>query len=201
TQTTFPTSIQKGAGYRMSFACSGSTIFYAGGDGTSDNTVFNRVGTMNADGTITWGTPYETSAVLGGAVWAPDAAIDSNGNPWMAVRVGSSGSFSVNVYECTAPPSCGWSLSTSLSEGSNIVTVDIVALTAGKMALVIFGSSAGSVGPVTIETFSGSAWSSSSQTAASYLSGLAYLMAGLAVIKDTTEVAVASASSTGSNMY
>jgi RHS repeat-associated protein len=96
-----------GAG-TFSIYCAGATVYYAIASGPG--TVSDGGGTMNPDGTITWGGRGSFATKHAGATGDPTTVVDHSGVWWVAVTTSDSGWRYIEVWRvyCAIPSSCFW---------------------------------------------------------------------------------------------
>lgn len=168
-----------------SFFVSGTTVYMA--CNSSTDTFYVDTGTLGS-GTITWGT--ESAAITkiktstGASYPVISTTLDSNGKWWVVTESYDGTDWYAETWSCSSSclTSTNWSNSNVVSMGTSSDWPVIVALTSGKVA-VVWGD-----GALTVETFSGSAWSSAvGTTATDYISAYGSCVA----IGDTIECALA----------
>jgi hypothetical protein len=176
--TTISTSGTKADG-GLGLVCSGNSV-YTATSGASGGGWYYNSGTLNSDGTISWGT--EINLRLGGQYGQytfdnrgeTTMVVDTSGRIWVSLY--ASGNYDqVVVWKC--PSSCGTSSSWQPKVFvSGAMCDQLVALTAGKLALLYRPTKIGSVtqtcstqtgGALSIQTYDGgTSWSSASTTPA-----------------------------------
>lgn len=169
TKHTFSTSGSSYAG-GAAFAYSGTNVYRVVVKASSC-TVYYDTGTLNNDGTVTWGTEanfavsgtycntsYQTPATQG-------VIIDAAGNWWLSLLTGISLHNYVQAYECTNPASCAWSLSKSIDVGgSTYPATQVVSLGSGSEVSLNYWAGA----KITNVQYSGSSWGTAYATSNSY---------------------------------
>ena len=184
--STETTLLAQGVPYRAALYCSGSTIYYVDPECDSGGGVYYGWGTLGADGAITWevGSSFSTPY---GLLRGFSTVLDSAGGWWVSFG-DYSGPYGadVEVWHCANPSSCSWSQSAELAALDYGYTPysDLVALTAGKMAVVLVDGS-NAIGNLWGYTYSGSSWSSYATTPGEYEQYAGSCVA----IGDTTECA------------
>lgn len=167
-----------GAHGYFAFYCKGITVYYATEAMFSASIYYNK-GTLNSDGTITWGTEGSFSTT-GGTIRGISTTLDTSGHWWVAF--GST--VGVEVWQCASPSSCTWSQSTSFTvSGSYVPYAKITNLTSGRLSLV-YNSGSNTVSSLTLKTYNGSVWSSAVTTTGTSF-GLS--QGSCVAIADTTE--------------
>jgi RHS repeat-associated protein len=173
--TSIPTSGGVGAG-GLGVACSGSAVYRATPSASSAYGWWFDSGTLNSNGTISWGTEvqisptgnYQPKSGNGG----PTVALDTSGRVWAGVITSSS---DLQIWGCSS--SCGvassWADSYN-SSGGTVPCAQLLPLTSARLAVVYQargscggggggggGGGSGGTGNIYIQTYDGnSTWSS-----------------------------------------
>lgn len=178
TKTTITTSGTKAVAYN-GWWCQGSTLYYVVGDNSGAKKAYYDSGTMNLDGTVTFGAEQSLTTKNGGTnVFFPSIAPDTLGNIWIGVTTrNGSLAYSYEIWECGGG-SC--SFSTKAATASNFQeNTYMIPLTAGKMAF-IHGPDQG---PDKVRGWAGASWSADVSESAT---GIGY-DGGASAIGDTVE--------------
>lgn len=201
-----------------SFACSGTTIYYAipASNNADSRIVYYRYGTLNSDGTIAWSLPESSMNLAYNAYYGSSVTIDSEGDLWMAASSCSpSGTpscaagltFYLEVWECTNPSNCSWS---SVgwpipSDNAGQFWPDILSIGNGQVAVIYATPNINSAtGKLAVRAYLGNnAWTGLSQAGEACTSigcGMYpnYGM-GVATIGSTVEIATAALGSPSGN--
>ena len=158
-------------GNAWSFSLKDPYIYYvqAANAGGSNNNIYYRRGTINADGTITWGTERVAYGPTGQTMFTPTVCVDSSNYPWIGFCYDASGTYYPYVIKSSTNDGT-WVLQTgfpySLQIGVTTAAfwVEVIPLTSGRVACVYVNTGASQT--IRIQTWTGSAWQAQKTTTA-----------------------------------
>jgi hypothetical protein len=156
-----PTSIPTSGGLLaggMGMACSGSTVYRGVVSGPSGYGWWFDSGTLNTDGTISWGNEVQVSPTgqytLNNMVGGPSVSVDSKGGIWVGVV--SHSRTGLQIWDC--PATCGTvtSWTDAYSPSGQALCGQVLPLKSGKLATVYeTGGKCNGGGGVDIQVFDG----------------------------------------------
>jgi Neuraminidase (sialidase) len=185
-------------GYFFTVAQQGDNLYFV--YATSENSavvstaLFTfRSGTMKSDGSISWTGPGQSVPTTGSGATLPTVAVDSSGNPWVAVETAGPNSRHVEVYTTTITTNAGgnWSKVLDIGGLADFPKPILLPLTTGKMALEILeqvanGTSNGREIVVYTSGDGGKTWSSPVTSSATNLLTLSAVSVGDTVYSVTS---------------
>lgn len=160
--------------------CANSKLYYAFANGGT--TVTEDRGTLSSGGTVTWDYAARSFTPAELQPSDPAVALDSSGNEFIAIDSVHGGKPAVKgnhieVWECANAASttgtCTWSSTQDLLVNADSAGIDslypaLVSVGSAELGLVYNTAAGTASGPVGIQTWSGSAWSTEVTTTSSY---------------------------------
>ena len=188
---TVTSSRSSNVGYTFSDTVSGNTFYYVLANLNNLQSFDWRYGTLNAGGTITWSIPETTVPTQNNAFDYDSIAIDSSGNPWVALTTYDGTNYYIEVYKYT---SSSWNLANTIPGVTSKTTPMLLPVTSG--IVLLYGTSGTTTSTITlITTATGSSWTSAISPPSRYAS----FQSSATSIGNTVYFAGMGASSNGKN--
>ncbi len=198
TWSTPPTLARAGIerGWFFTVAQNGTTVYFvvSASDGSTNNMIAFRYGTMNSDRTISWATAEQDVPYDVGAGTVPTVALDTSGNVWVAIETfgpdgvplsTSNSDREIEVFKSTGGT---WSQVFNLTGLAAYPRPILLALASGKMALEILTETPGERQAMIYTTADGGAnWNAPVSTTSDNVLTLSSVSVGDTVYSVTTD--------------